>query len=118
MHLELCRGYKQGPGELSEYVPKVSQSWRVAGDNQDDWEDGTRYVCARLLLFPELFIALYFIAGTFRSAGVQSKISSTTRSSEGRTAGTMAIFLPRAARAAESCRHPLRTGRKKNGLSF
>ncbi len=31
-----------GPGKLSSYVPKVAQSWRVAGDNQDDWADGTR----------------------------------------------------------------------------
>ena len=42
MHLELCRGYTTGPGHISSYVSKVAQSWRVAGDNQDDWENGTQ----------------------------------------------------------------------------
>ena len=64
MHLELCRGYDMGPGavlgpelphspwadafplvgagEISPYVSKVAQSWRVAGDNRDDWRGGTR----------------------------------------------------------------------------
>ena len=65
MHLELCRGYKQGPGELSEYVPKVSQSWRVAGDNQDDWEDGTRCVCARLLFISGAFYCSVFYCWNF-----------------------------------------------------
>eukprot|EP00039_Didymoeca_costata_P009107 m.120525 g.120525 ORF g.120525 m.120525 type:complete len:443 (+) comp14365_c0_seq1:108-1436(+) len=41
MHLELCRGYTMGPGSISAYVSKVAQSWRVAGDNQDNWEGGT-----------------------------------------------------------------------------
>lgn len=41
IHLELCRGYATGPGKISGYVSKVAQSWRVAGDNRDDWEGGT-----------------------------------------------------------------------------
>ena len=71
---ELARGRRQ-PGRLGA------------------WD--TVRLCRSSFLFPELFITLHFIAGNFRSAGAQSKISSTTRGSEGRTAGTMAIFLPR-----------------------
>jgi hypothetical protein len=42
MHLELCRGYPYPPA-TPEYVAKVANSWRIARDHHDEWEDSDQH---------------------------------------------------------------------------
>ena len=98
-------------------VPKVAQSWRVAGDNQDDWEG--EFVqhdefCTKMMnfVFKMMNFALQmmtFVGESGRDA--PSRTLSTTRSSVARMAGTTAISSQRAARAVLHCRHPQHTAR-------